>query len=279
VIPLTFSVVFAVGFGHVMKWATHVRANLLWVAAVNYVVAALLCLVAMAVVRPGDHALFAALTGIWGGVCYLLSLLYYFAAVNRIGMGLATSANRIAVAVPVAVALVVWHESLRPVQSIGLVFVAVAFPLLGSGRDGFGKTEIRVLAGTLVPLFVVTGAGQLSNRIFSSGAPAQNTFLFLACLFGAAATTAFVALAIQPVSLKRQDVGIGLTLGGVNLMTNLFLLAALRELPSSVVFSVSSAASVMLAAITGVIFWRERLNLWAATGVGLATLAVVLLTL
>ncbi len=277
-IPLAFSVLFAVAFGHVMKWATHVKANLLWVAAVNYVAASLVCVVVMLVVRPGENALFTSLTGLWGGVCYLLSLLYYFAAVKRIGMGLATSANRIAVAVPVAVALLVWHETLRAEQGIGLALVAISFPLLGSGRAGLGSAELKVLLGTLVPLFVITGACQLSNRIYSGGAPAQNTFLFLSCLFGAAGATAFLALLVQPVKPRRQDVYIGLVLGGANLTTNVLLLAALRELPSAVVFSVSSAASVMLAAVTGVMFWRERLNRVATSGVLLATAAVVLLT-
>jgi multidrug transporter EmrE-like cation transporter len=87
-----------------------------------------------------------------------------------------------------------------------------------------------------------------------------------------------LALLVQPVKPRRQDVYIGLVLGGANLTTNVLLLAALRELPSAVVFSVSSAASVMLAAVTGVMFWRERLNRVATSGVLLATAAVVLLT-
>ena len=35
-IALALSILCAVVFGHIMKWATHARANLLWVAAVNY---------------------------------------------------------------------------------------------------------------------------------------------------------------------------------------------------------------------------------------------------
>jgi drug/metabolite transporter (DMT)-like permease len=134
------------------------------------------------------------------------------------------------------------------------------------------------LLGVLPPLFVVTGVGQLANRIYSSGAPSSNAYLFLACLFGAAAISALVALRIKPIPLHRQDLCLGLLLGSINMITNLFLLAALRELSSAVVFSVSSAASVLLAAITGVLFWGERLNWVAAFGVGIATLAVVLLT-
>lgn len=49
-------------------------------------------------------------------------------------------------------------------------------------------------------------------------------------------------------------------------------------MPSALVFSISSAASVALAVVTGVVFWRERLRRAATTAVVAATVAVVLLT-
>jgi drug/metabolite transporter (DMT)-like permease len=193
-------------------------------------------------------------------------------------MGLATSANRIAVALPVALALLVWHETIHAEQVIGLILVAMSLPLLGSGKYRGTNSEARLLIGVLLPLLVVTGVGQVANRIFSSGAPSDNAYLFLAALFGAAALSAFAALRIRPAPLHLQDFWLGLLLGAANMVTNLLLLAALRELPSAVVFSVSSAASVLLAAVTGVVFWGERLNPAASGAVLVATLAVVLLT-
>jgi glucose uptake protein GlcU len=132
--------------------------------------------------------------------------------------------------------------------------------------------------GLLLPLFLVTGMGQLANRIFSGGAPAANTFLFLAALFCGAAVSAAVAQALRPVRPHREDLLLGVLLGAVNLTTNVFLLLALRALPSTVVFSVSSVATVVLATLTGVLVWRERLQRPAMVGVAAAALAVVLLT-
>ena len=185
---------------------------------------------------------FTIATGGWAGVCYLISLLYYFAAVARLGMSLATAAIRISVALPVLAALLVWHERLHPAQAAGLLLVGVA--LLGLAADGGSGTgrgrharrtaslgnegallsdplrpgpggdavksgrasrnggggsghrlDPRILLGLILPLFLVTGAGQVAARIFSGGAPAANAALYSAAVFAAAALSAFVALA------------------------------------------------------------------------------------
>ena len=145
-------------------------------------------------------------------------------------------------------------------QAVGLALVAAALLLLGSGNAGSRKEGMGQLLGLILPLFLVTGLGQLAARIFSAGAPAENTYLYTATLFAGAAIAALVALATRPVHPQRQDLWLGLLLGATNTITNLSLLSALRELPSALVFSISSAASVALLAITGVLFWRERLS-------------------
>lgn len=278
-VALILNIVFAVLFGHVMKWAAHRRANLLWVGACNYGAGSALCLLLTALDPPRTAVGFTLLTGAWAGVCYLVSLLYYFAAVQRLGMGLATSAIRVSVALPVAAALIVWHERLSAMQAGGLLLVATALLLLGTGDLGFNRRGAVQMFGLILPLFLVTGCGQLAARIFSGGAPAANAYLYTAAVFAGAGISALVALAIRPERPDRQDLLIGVILGLNNTITNVSLLRALRELPSAVVFSVSSAASVALAAVTGVLFWRERMSQPAIAAIVAATIAVVALTL
>lgn len=278
-IALALSVLFSVGFGHVMKWATYRQANVLWVGAWNYIGATAACLVVtLAVPHPARGIAFTIMTGAWAGVCYLVSLLFYFAAVARAGVGIASAVNRLSVALPVVAALALWHEHVAGAQAVALVLAAVALPLLGSGQAGSRRGNLALLIGILVPLFVITGLGQLAARIYSGGAPATNTFLYLTALFAGAAVSALVALGMRPIRLHGHDIGFGLLLGAVNVGVNLSLLAALRELPSAVVFAVSSSAGVVLAAVSGVLIWRERLPRTAIAGVALAAVAVVLLT-
>lgn len=277
-LALLCNVLLSVSFGHVMKWSTQRRAHLLWVGAVNYIGGSTVCLL-LSFTHPSHSAVgFTVVTGLWAGVSYLISLLYYFAAVTRLGMGLATSAIRVSVALPVAVAIVVWREPLGLAQSVGLALVALALVLLGSGDLGASRQGVLQLFGLILPLFLVTGLGQLAARIFSSGAPQQNVYLYTGALFGGAALAAMVALTINRQPLSRQDVCLGLLLGSVNIGSNLCLLQALRELPSAEVFAVSSAASVALAALTGVWFWHERLARPAMVAVAATSVAVVLLT-
>lgn len=277
-IALVLSVVFAVGFGHVMKWSERRRAYPLWVGAWNYIAGSTTCALITLSHPPAAAVPFTIVTGAWGGVSYLVSLLYYFLAVSHLGVGLATAAVRLSVAIPVAVALLVWHEPLDSLQGAGLILVLLALPLLSGGQAGTGAARRRVSASVVAPLFLVTGLGQLAARIYSGGAPAANMFLYLTCLFAGAAIAALVALRLRPAPLRLPDVGFGLLLGAANLGSNLFLLEALRALPSSVVFAVSSSAGVVVAAVTGQVVWNERLSRAAALGVALAAVAVVLLT-
>lgn len=277
-LALTLNVLLAVAFGHIMKLATVRHANLLWVGACNYLAGSAVCLAIVAVQPPRRAVDFTVVTGLWAGVCYLVSLLLYFAAVRRLGMGLATSANRISVALPVAASLLVWHESLQPAQGAGLALVALAMLLLGSGEHGLSRDGMGQLVGLIIPLFVITGLGQLAARIYNSGAPAANAYLYTGAIFAGAAASALVALALRPARPTRRDAALGLLLGATNTLANLVLLQALRQLPSAIVFSVSSAGSVALAALTGILIWRERLNRPATIAVISATVAVVLLT-
>lgn len=276
-LPLAINIICSVCFGHIMKWAERHGANPLWVAAYNYLVASSGCAVLTLLFHPAGHVLFTLVTGTWAGVCYLVSLLYYFAAVTRLGVGRATSAIRVAVAVPVAVALLVWHEPVQPLQALGLALVVLALPLLGRGRADAAQGNALRTMSLLAPLFLITGLGQLAARIFSDGAPSSNTFLYLSCLFAGATVSALAAVRWQRVHTRRPDLPFGLLLGATNVAANLSLLAALRVLPSAVVFAVSSSAGVVLAAVTGVIVWRERLSPPAIGGVALAAAAVVLL--
>lgn len=277
-IALALSIVLSVTFGHVMKWAERCRAHLLWVGAWNYLAATLACLVVTLSGAPPTRAIpFTLAIGLGAGACYLVSLLFYSAAIGAVGVGLATATNRLSVALPVGVAVMVWREHLDRWQTLGLLVVVLALPLLGRGQGDARRGGLALLAGVLVPLFVVTGLGQLAARVYSGGAPAANTFLYLTCLFAGAAACALIAVRLRPTVPRGRDIGLGLLLGAVNVGSNLCLLAALRELPSAVVFAVSSSAGVVLAAVSGVLVWDERLNRGAVGGVALAALAVVLL--
>lgn len=301
-IALAGSIISSVLFGHIMKLSNVRRANLLWVGFFNYLAASLVCWGAVAIEPPRGTVGFTLIVGTFAGVTFLLSLLYYFAAVARLGMSLATAAIRMSVALPVIAALLIWHERLNLPQTLGLALVGLALLLLSMGvptthyvelepsattpvpRSPAGtpralrRAGLSLLLGMILPLFIVTGSGQLAARVYSGGAPAANALLYTAATFSAACISAFIALRYRPQPIAVQDLWLGILLGATNTITNLLLLRALRELPSSEVFSVSSAASVSLAALTGVLVWRERLSPPAIASVACAACAVVLLT-
>lgn len=277
-LALALSVTSGVLFGNVMKLASQRGANLYAVAAWNYLTATLVCSLFMLVQRPHGYLVFTVATGLAGGVCYFVSLVYYVLAMAYLGVGLATATNRLSVALPVAAALLIWHESLRPPQIAGLLLVVVALPLLGSGNRIAVRGGPGVLFSVLLPFFIINGLGQLANRVFSGGAPATDTYFFLTSLFAGAGISALITLMYKRKPVQAQDCYLGALLGLVNVGSNVFLQEALRALPSAEVFAIASASGVLLSVLTGILIWHERLHRLPAAGVALATIAVVLLT-
>ncbi|MBM4437614.1 MAG: hypothetical protein FJ029_10370 [Actinobacteria bacterium] len=68
----------------------------------------------------------------------------------------------------------------------------------------------------------------------------------------------------------------GGVMGAANVAQNLFLLAALRTIPGSLVFPIQSSVSVLLMNAAGYALWHERHGREALVGVVLACTGLVL---
>ena len=247
---------------------------------------------------PEDPQVGGALL-VLGGVTGALFILGFFLlslATEVAGMSLATGVMRLSVVIPFLASWLIWDEVPSAAQGVGLVVAGAAFfliaqkeqsgeqPALSSsypaasyiGRSGY-------ITGVLVGLFLVGGTVDVFMKAFDEGFEATSSRdVFLVLVFGVAFSIG-AGLVIWRGRQHgrwpaRRTVAWGLLLGLINYSSVVFILRAIRQLSGPFVFPANNIALVMGAALLGVLFWGERLTRKNWVGMGMAALALFLLS-
>jgi len=266
-----------VTFAHLMKWSELRGADRAVVVGLNYLVAALGGLVWY--LASGAPALLVEtlFIGAASGIVYVAGLYLYVALIASSGVCIATSIIRLSVVAPLLAAVLYWREQPTPGQILGAVLVLVALPLLSGPWRGSDKPLGGGALLLLPALLFTSGSAQVLSKAFASlGAPAQLP-LYTLILFSTAMVGALLPFVRQRPVLMGQHVALGVALGLANLLGNAALLMALQRLPGVVVFPVASSGGLVLAVLSSLVIWGERLQRPAQGGVALAVVALALI--
>lgn len=220
------------------------------------------------------------------------------------GMSLAIGVMRVSVVIPFLASWLVWGEVPTGAQGVGMGLAAVAFMLLAQKRSAPEPVPVQAppsssratavlpdspavdwhAAGVLALAFCVGGAVDVSMKAFEEGFGTENSqVLFLLLAFGAAFAIGAVVVVRQGIKHGKWPTGRTVAWGGllgvVNYGSLEFLLRAIKVLPGPFVFPANNIAIMALAALIGVTVWRERLSRLNLIGLGLASVALMLLGL
>jgi drug/metabolite transporter (DMT)-like permease len=291
----------------VARWGEARNQDRLMMMAWNYLVAGTLSgALAWWSASPAVAPLTGAL-GVAAGISYALALLLWMIAIPLAGLGISTTAMRLAVAWPAAVSVLVFGERLTALQWAGIVLAlgAMALLLRASGRglrrsvSGLRRSVsglrpsvsglrpsvsgLRPMGRTgllwLLALWVTSGANGALLKVFTElGDPAQRA-PFLAVIFISAALLTWGVVALRRPPFRAGDLGRGVLFGAANVTGNAFLLLALREVPGAVTFPVRDAGIIALVSLTGVVLFGERPGRFGYAAIACAALAVVLMSL
>ena len=239
-----------------------------------------------------------ALVGLAAGVGVLLIAGFFLLsyATDVAGMALAIGVMRVSVVIPFLASWLVWAEVPSVLQGVGMGLAAVAFFLIAqkhrapqpgaTGPAGSVRERLRAVDGhafgVLALTFLAGGGVDLSMKAFEEGfGDGTSRVLFLLLAFGAAFVVGGLVVGVRGLWWGRWPapaaVGWGLLLGVVNYGSLEFLLRAIAALPGPFVFPANNIAIMILAAALGVAVWKERLTPANRWGLGLASLALVLL--
>ena len=171
------------------------------------------------------------------GFLYIGGMYLGMVTIGRRGASIAVSASQLSVLIPVGLSVVVFGESLRTNQLVGVAIALASLPLLaakiGGGLNGsLDRGTLLLLAAQLL----VQGFAQFSSKVLvASGLGAERDAFFLAVFVSATLATIPIALRHRG-EIGRRDLAYGGVVGACNIGGNLSILLALAALPGAIVF-------------------------------------------
>lgn len=212
------------------------------------------------------------------GIVFIANFFVYSKSVDYNGVGISVAAMRISLLLPVLVSTLWYLELLTFAQWVGVILVFVTLFLLLPNKRKMLKEPFSA-AWLLVLLFFGTGVGDASLKIyeveFSDILPKE---LFMAFVF----LTAFV-IGLTVVLIKnrgkisKSEWILGTAIGVPNLLTAIFLIAALQQMNGAVVYSAVNVLTVLGATLLGVMRWKDRFTIIQWTGIFLTLISILLL--
>ncbi|HEX7927241.1 MAG TPA: EamA family transporter [bacterium] len=281
---LALSVAVSLALALVARWGETRRQDRIAVMAWNYAIASVITGTLAwqsGVIVPTE---FTWAVGTVAGLFYAIVLLLWMVAIPLTGLGVSTTAMRLAVVWPSVVAIVFYGEVPQPLQWIGIAMAisSVGLLMLASLRASVGVQRAAIsgsAVGLLVVLWLSSGINATLLKVFSAAGIPHQRPVFLALIFMVAGIVCWAVVAWRRQPLTRGDLGRGLIFGALNVYSNVFLLRALEDLPAVVVVPVRDAGIIATVSLTGVLFLRERPGPWGYAAIAAATLAVVLTSL
>lgn len=223
----------------------------------------------------------ACITGIlFISVFYLTAL-----TAQRAGLSIASIASKMSMAIPITAGFIFFGDELNWIRVTGILLAFVA--VISAGRvksDGNKSISAGVI---LLPVLLFIGSGLVDTSIklsehylLNSG----NTNLYFSLIFGVAGIAGIIMVLKRIKSghpVQGRSVAGGILLGVVNYISLAFLVNALAApgAESALVFAIVNMLVVIVTTVAGIILFREKPTNTNLAGLGVAVLAIALLSI
>ena len=214
------------------------------------------------------------------GVLFIILYLIMIRSAITSGITITAVASRMSVIIPVLAGFWLFHDAVSLLKLLGIALALLSFFLVLKPPGKFNTNY----AAIFLPVLLMVGIGFNDTLMkymqvhFISGREIQ----FLVVVYFASLIVGVILLGLK---LYRKGIlwnwpviPAGVLLGLLNFGSTLFLLRAMSTIESSVLFPVFNIGVIILSALTGIAFFRERLRKLNWVGLGLAAIAIYLIT-
>lgn len=225
----------------------------------------LVCAVAMAALFSLD--LFSSLQAVKGGTLILLTMF-----------------STGGLFVPCIVGIFLFDEPMSVFQWLGLaVFFVSVYLLISGSRHAYRGFSVKTFVMLILNL-LANGAVMVVQKIFALKVPNGNVSLFSFLSFGLNAIILFAVFCILSIKDKRKPQLLpkklylfGSLLAVAIFTINLLVTELARTVESVILFTISSALSIIITSVVGAVFFREKLTLRNICGIALGIGAVLII--
>jgi len=202
---------------------------------------------------------------------------------QRNGLSVASVASKMSVIIPITLGVILYDETLNFIKIIGIILALVAVYFTSKKETG----EVKKVDGLLFPVLVFLGAGTIDSSLKylqTFHVPANQIGLFSSitffCAFSVGILTILFLSIIGKIQFSSRNILGGITLGLPNYFSLYFLVRMLESkvFESATLFTIHNIAIVIVSTFIGILFFKERISMRNAFGIGLALFALFLVT-
>ena len=213
--------------------------------------------------------------GLVDGAFYLAGFVLLKWNIQRNGVVLPATFQKLGVLVPTLMSIIVFRETMQPVQGVGMAAAVAALLLL----QGKGEKKQGGSIGGLIALMLVGGMCDAMSKIYEEIGPAHLSDQFLLFTFASALILCVLLCVWRKEKPDMWDILFGAVIAIPNYFSARFLLLSLVALPGTVAYPSFSAGTIIAVAAAGAIFFKEKLSRRKLLALGLILAALVLLNL
>lgn len=268
------------GMSFVMRYSESHSGNRYGVTVFNYltgVVVSFLLLKEKVLVIPGHQGWLTLGMAVIDAFFFVACLLAIQYNIQKNGVGLTTTFNRLGILIPTILSAILFHEIPEFLQIVGLGLAVFSIVYINrEPADGEEKGKLR--AALMLP-FLLGGCVDMMSKLFGHFGNTQNQELFIFYTFVIALFMSIGVCLKKNRKITRQDMISGVLVGIPNQLTALCLLKAVALLPAYLVFPVYSAAVILVVNLLNLVIFREKLTRHQWIGTGIIALALVFINL
>jgi drug/metabolite transporter (DMT)-like permease len=283
---LICNIVFASTFMLSIKWMhNRGREDIVTAGTINYIIAFVAAIPAYWQSQGGGLSGAALFTGGAMGISYFLAFFFTIYAVRWIGASGSTVISALSLTVPIVCGVFIWHEQPNFMQVTGIALALLSLLLIGlKGTTRANETVLKSSTEAmpfrfmvLIAFFALCGCARLAQAAFKHVCVGEPVSHFTLTSFMMAAVASFVVLLARRKRIRRTELGFGILMGLANTMQIQFIMLALNDLDSFIVFPAASAGALILTTLVATRLLSERLSQITYFGITTACLALILL--
>jgi drug/metabolite transporter (DMT)-like permease len=220
------------------------------------------------------------------GILFIVSFNLIGITVRKLGMSVATVANKMSLVIPVMIGVYLFQEKMDLIKSLGIILALIAIVMI-SFQPSSKKGARRNYYVYLLPLLIFLWSGgtdafiKYIQTIFIND---SNRHLFVSFVFItagiASAMLLFYGVIKDNRKLKAKSILWGVLLGFPNYGSMYFLVRALESgsMESSVIFPINNMLIVALSSVIAYLFFKERISILQLFGILVSMLAILVIS-
>lgn len=274
---LILAILSSAGVAIVMRFAQPRVNNPTGLLAGNYIVCALIAL-GLSMPAFGSNlqgVSFSAGLGVINGAIYLGGFALMQWSTRHNGVVLSSIFMKLGILVSMLISVLWFRELPTALQTFGFVLAVAAIVIINFSKG----TSLSRSSWVLLLMLCMSGMGDVMSKVYEVYGNAAIQNLFLLFTFVSALVLCLGLMVYKKERLGGRELVYGGLLGIPNFFSSLFLLKALGSVPGVIAFPTYSVATILVVALAGLLFFRERLAKKQIIGAVLICIALVLLNL